>query len=158
MSNVILDDDEVVLLDCTPDIKKLEKIHKLNTKAPVLCWIAFFFFMGLFIYLLGDIIAIIPLALVFGPVALLCTFLGKESLKLTYNNIYAKYLITNKRVIYTNSNTNVKTFIYIGDITDIERRDKHTISFKGRNKVIKYMNVEDVDKIIAIIEKQKEYI
>ncbi len=163
MSNIVLDDDEVILLDCTPDIKELEKIHKVNTKAPVLCWFAFFFFMGLFVYLLGDITAIIPLALVFGPMALLFTFLGKGSIKMTHNNIYNKYLITNKRVIYTNSNTNVKKFIYIDAITDIEKINSHTISFKGHEKnnkfiTINYTNIEDIDRIIYIIEKQKEYL
>ena len=163
MSNIIFDDDEVVLLDCTPDTKKLERIHKINSKAPIYCWIVFLFFMGLFVYLLGDITAIIPLSLVFGPMALLFTFLGKASIKMTSNNIYDKYIITNKRVIYTNSNTNTKKFIYISDITDIIKLEKHAICFKGINKnknliEIRYRNIEDIDKIISIIEKQKEYI
>lgn len=159
----LLEKNEKIILDFTPDNDKLKNIYKMNTKLPKYCFLVFILVMILLVIVSGGVHAIIPLALVFVPTAVVISFVAKGEIISSENAIYEKYIVTNKRILIFNTDTNSGKYIYLYNINSTTIIGKNSISFSGyddneRLITLKFRNLNNVKEIVSVIEEQKRHI
>jgi len=160
MFDYLLDEEEKVVLNCTPNEEILNKKYKMYKNLPKRCLIIFIFFMILYTVLLESLYAIIPLTLLFGPMAILLGFIIKSHIKSFEKVLHDKYIITNKRIFILNEENKKNEHILIHEIIEMNVINNSGINFRGYDeykniKTIRFCNLEDVNKVCCIIANQK---
>lgn len=133
----------------------------MNTKLPKYCFLDFILVMVLLVLVSRSVHTIIPLALVFVPTAVVIALAAKGEIISSGNPIYEKYIMTNKRILIFNTDSD--KYIYLYNISSTTIIGKNSISCRGyddneRLVTLKFRNLKNVKEIISIIEEQKRHI